>query len=91
MQRETYQNPKVTRQGDMFQGTYGQMPLPRVNVLLLIWRVSQKNLTTSEAASSAVRLRDVPLISMGLVKPDENDFEVVVELTKNPICIKRLF
>ncbi|AUG56324.1 Assimilatory nitrate reductase electron transfer subunit [Acetivibrio saccincola] len=49
-----------------------------------------KEFTTSEAASSAVRLRDVPLISMGLVKPDEKDFEVVVELDKESNMYKKI-
>lgn len=49
-----------------------------------------KEFSGSEAAGNAVRLKDVPLISMGLVKPDENDFEVMVEFDKESNMYKKI-
>jgi nitrite reductase (NADH) large subunit len=49
-----------------------------------------KEFSGSEAANNAIRLRDVPLISMGLVKPDEKDFEVIVELDKESNVYKKI-
>lgn len=49
-----------------------------------------KEFSNSEAANNAVRLRDVPLISMGLAKPDNKDFEVVVKLDKQSNVYKKI-
>ena len=45
--------------------------------------------SSSKIVSSAIRLRDVPLISMGLVKPDEKDFEVIVEFDRESNMYKK--
>ncbi|MDQ2084965.1 FAD-dependent oxidoreductase [Herbivorax sp. ANBcel31] len=49
-----------------------------------------KEFSNSEAANNAVRLRDVPLISMGLVKPDEKDFEIAVNFDKHSNVYKKI-
>ena len=46
--------------------------------------------SSSKIVSSAIRLRDVPLISMGLVKPDEKDFEVIVEFDRESNMYKKI-
>lgn len=49
-----------------------------------------KDFSISGAANNAIRLRDVPLISMGLVKPDGNNFKVVVDLDKQSNIYKKV-